>query len=138
MRILFLFISLANLNCHTHPSIIPVPDEHDSNVIKKEITLQKDTIEIKNNSEFNIEIRATLSTGNRWMLEDSLDKNYLVLVRSGIVTDSTEMAAKPDLQTFVFKALQKGSSSISFVYKRPWRKNADANAERKKYFIKII
>jgi predicted secreted protein len=48
------------------------------------------------------------------------------------------MAAYPDLQTFVFKALQKGSSTISFIYKRPWRKNADANAKRKKYFINII
>lgn len=93
---------------------------------------------VKKDSEFVIEIRTSLGTGNRWMLEDSLDKKYLTLVRSFIVTDSTEMAARPDLQTFVFKALQSGSSTISFVYKRPWRKNADANAERKKYLIKII
>lgn len=100
--------------------------------------MPEDTMEIKNNTEFTIELRAALGTGNRWMLEDSPDKNYLTLIRSGMVTDSTEMAAKPDLQTFVFKAIKTGSSAISFVYKRPWRKKADVNAERKKYVIKII
>ncbi len=138
MRILILLLSFVNFNCNTHPPAASVPDGNDTNGKKKEIALPKDTMEVKNNSEFKIELRATLGTGNQWMLEDSLDKNYLALVRSTIVTDSTEMAAKPDLQTFVFKTLQTGSSSISFVYKRPWKKNADANAERKKYFIKII
>jgi predicted secreted protein len=120
-----------------HPATA-IPGGNDTNGKKKETGLPKDTMEIKNNTEFNIEIRAALSTGKQWMLEDSLDKNYLALVRSTIVTDSTEMAANPDLQIFVFKTLQKGSASISFVYKRPWKKNADPNAERKKYFIKII
>lgn len=138
MRILFILLSFANFYCNTHPPAASVPDANDTNGQKKEMALPKDTMEINNNTEFKIEIRAALSTGNRWVLEDSLDKNYLVLVRSSIVTDSTEMAAKPDLQTFVFKTLQTGSSTISFVYKRPWRKNPDANAERKKYFIKII
>lgn len=138
MRILILLISFANFNCNTHPPAASVPVENDTNGRGKETALPKDTMEIKNNTEFNIEIRASLGTGNQWMLEDSLDKNYLTLVRSTIVTDSTEMAAKPDLQTFVFKALKTGSSTISFIYKRPWKKNADANAERKKYFIKII
>ena len=138
MRILFSLLSIAILDCNTHPPAASVPDGNDTNGKKKETHLPKDTMEIKNNTEFKIEIRASLGTGNRWMLEDSLDKNYLILVRSTIVTDSTEMAAKPDLQTFIFKTLQTGSSTISFVYKRPWKKNIDANAERKKYLIKII
>jgi predicted secreted protein len=138
MRILFLIFSFANFTCNTHPPAVSLPDGNDTNGEKKEMALPKDSMEVKNNSEFKIEIRAALSTGNRWMLEDSLDKNYLALVSSTIVTDSTEMAAKPDLQTFVFKTLKEGSSTISFVYKRPWRKNADANAERRKYFIRII
>lgn len=137
MRILILLLSFANLNCNTHPPAASVSEGNDTNSRGKETAMPKDTMEVKNNAEFKIEIRATLGTGNRWMLEDSLDKNYLTLVSSTIVTDSTEMAAKPDLQTFVFKALKTGSTTISFVYKRPWRKNADANAERKKYFITI-
>jgi predicted secreted protein len=138
MRILILLLSFLNFNCNTHPPAAAVSDGNDTNGKGKETALPTDTMEIKNNTEFIIEMRATLGTGNRWMLEDSLDKNYLTLVRSTIVTDSTEMAAKPDLQTFVFKAHKTGSSTISFVSKRPWKKNADANAERKKYFIKII
>lgn len=138
MRILILLFSFANLYCNPHPHTAAVPDKIDTAGPGEKTVLLKDTMEIKNNTEFKIEIRATLGTGNQWMLEDSLDKNYLTLVRSTIVTDSTEMAAKPDLQTFVFKALKTGSSTISFIYKRPWRKNADANAERKKYLIKII
>ncbi len=138
VRILFLLLSFANFNCNTHPPAAAASDGNDTTGRGKETVLPKDTMEIKNNTEFKIEIRATLGTGNQWMLEDSLDKNYLALVRSTIVTDSTEMAAKPDLQTFVFKTLKTGSSTISFIYKRPWRKNADVNAERKKYLIKII
>ncbi len=138
MRIIIILLSFANFNCNTQPPAASVPDGNDTNGRKKVTALPKDSMEVKNNTEFKIEIRATLGTGNRWMLEDSLDKNYLTLVRSTIVTDSTEMAAKPDLQTFIFKALQTGSSTISFVYKRPWKKNTDANAERKKFLIKII
>ncbi len=96
--------------------------------------LPTDTIETKTGAEFRIEIRAALGTGNRWMLEDSLDKNYLALVRSTTITDSTEMAAKPDLQTFIFKALKTGSSTISFVYKRPWKKNTECQCRKKKIF----
>ena len=136
MRILFLLLSFANFNCNTHPPAVGVSDRNDTD--RQKTDLPKDTMQVKNNTEFNIQIRASLGTGNKWMLEDSLDKNYLTLIRSTIVTDSTEMAAKPDLQTFVFKALKTGSSTISFIYKRPWRKKADANAERKRYYIMII
>lgn len=138
MRILILLLSFANFNCNTLPHPIAKSNEIDTAGPGKKTVLSKDTMEVINNTEFNIQIRASLGTGNKWMLEDSLDKNYLTLIRSTIVTDSTEMAAKPDLQTFVFKTHQTGSTTISFIYKRPWRKKAEANAERKKYFIKII
>lgn len=138
MKILFLLLSFAHFNCNNRPPATSVSNGNDTNRRGKETAFPKDTMEINNNTEFKIKIRASLGTGNQWMLEDSLDKNYLTLVRSTLLTDSTEMAAKPDLQTFVFKAHKTGSSTISFVYKRPWKKNADANAERIKYIIKII
>lgn len=137
MRILILLLSFTNFYCDTHPPASAGSNGNDTASGEKKSTLPTDTIETKNNAEFIIEIRASLGSGNQWMLEDSLDIDYLTLIRSTFTTDSTEMAAKPDLQTFVFKALKKGSSTISFIYKRPWRKKADANAERKKYFIKI-
>ena len=153
MRTLVLLLCFANFNCNSHPNSTTVPDKMDTaktdttkmDGIKidtarpgEKTDLPKDTMEIKNNTEFKIELRAAFGTGNQWMLEDSLDKNYLTLVRSTMVTDSTEMAANPDLQTFVFKAHKTGSSTISFIYKRPWRKKAEANSERKKYLIRII
>lgn len=122
MKILILLLSLANFYCNTHPSATTQPGKNDMTDGGKNNILPTDTIETKTGAEFRIEIRAALGTGNRWMLEDSLDKNYLALVRSTTITDSTEMAAKPDLQTFIFKALKTGSSTISFVYKRPWKK----------------
>lgn len=135
-----LFAILILLSTCSTPSVKQSNTGSPDNQPDKEISsVQKmDTMTVKKDSEFVIEIRASLGTGYRWMLEDSLDKKYLSLIRSTIVTDSTEMAARPDLQTFVFKALQSGSSTISFVYKRPWKKNADTNAERKNYLIKII
>jgi predicted secreted protein len=137
MKILILLLSLAGFYCNTHPSASSQPGRTDIADGVNKYALPTDTIETKIGAEFRIEIRATLGTGNRWMLEDSLDKNYLTLIGSTTITDSTEMAAKPDLQTFVFKAIKTGSSTISFVYKRPWKKNTEANAERKRYFIKI-
>lgn len=138
MRLMILFFSFANFYCNTHAPGTVVSKRDDSISIDKKITMPKDTIEIKSNSEFSIQLRASLGTGNRWMLEDSLDKNSVLLIRSETITDSTEMAAKPDLQNFVFKALKQGTVTISFIYKRPWRKNDEPNAERKKYFIKIV
>lgn len=138
MRVLVLLLSFVHLFCNSHPHSASLTDKIDTAGPAEKTTLLKDTMEIKNNTEFTIELRATLGTGNRWMLEDSLDTNYLTLVRSTIITDSTEMAAKPDLQTFVFKAHKIGSSTLSFIYKRPWIKKAETNAERKKYLIKII
>lgn len=138
MRVFILLLSFANFYCNANPPITTSSDGNDTTGRKKILPLLTDTIETKNDSEFNIQIRASLGSGYQWILEDSLDNNYITLVRTTFATDSTEMAAKPDLQTFVFKALKKGSSSISFIYKRPWKKKPEANAERKKYYIKII
>lgn len=96
-----------------------------------------DTMTVKKNSEFVIEIRASLGSGYQWMLEDSLDKKYISLVSSTVKTDSVEIAERPDVQIFIFKALQTGVSHISFIYKRPWKKKAEQTAERKKYYILI-
>lgn len=137
MRILILLLSFLNFYCNAHPPATIIPAGKDTVGGEKKSTLPKDTIETKNNTEFIIQLRASMGSGNQWMLEDSLDVDYITLIRSTFATDSTEMAGKPDLQTFVFKALQKGTSAISFIYKRPWEKKPAANAERKKYHIKI-
>ncbi|MGB3004975.1 MAG: protease inhibitor I42 family protein [Chitinophagaceae bacterium] len=137
MKIILLLFAFTTIYCNNHHSATTRPASNDLKDGEIKSTLSSDTIETISGAEFSIGIRASMGTGNRWMLEDSLDKQYLILIRTVITTDSTEMAAKPDLQTFTFKALNTGSSSISFVYKRPWKKNTEANAERKKYFIKI-
>lgn len=137
MKILLTLLSFININCNIHP---PNPDNTvrtDTNTPMKKDTAESDSLVVKNNTEFIIEIRASLGTGKQWMLEDSLNKEYLTFIRKNFVTDSTEMAAKPDLQIFVFKAIKQGVTTLSFVLKKPWKKKPDANAERKKYFINI-
>lgn len=137
MKILILIVAITGLFCTTTPSISNKPGSNEMTEGKKTGNQQSDTIETKPGIEFSIELRAALGTGNRWMLDDSLDKDYLILISSNTITDSTEMAGKPDLQTFIFKAKIPGTTNISFVYKRPWRKNTVANAERKHFYIKI-
>ncbi|MBK6936801.1 MAG: protease inhibitor I42 family protein [Chitinophagaceae bacterium] len=137
MKILVLLLTITGLYC-TEPASTTFKPGSNEMTDGKEIHNQKpDTIETKTGNEFGIKLRAALGTGNRWMLEDSLDKDYLTLISSNTITDSTEMAGKPDLQTFIFKAVKPGTANISFVYKRPWRKITEANAERKLFYIKI-
>jgi predicted secreted protein len=97
-----------------------------------------DTMTVTKDSEFVIEIRASLGSGYQWMLEDSVDKQYITLISSVVKTDSIEIAERPDLQIFTFKALKTGGSHISFIYRRPWKKKIEQDAERKKYYINII
>lgn len=137
MKILLLILTITGLYCTTPTPTSIKPGGNEMTDGKKTDNQQSDTIETIPGIEFSIKLRAALGTGNRWMLDDSLDKNYLTLISSNTITDSTEMAGKPDLQTFIFKAIKSGTTNISFVYKRPWRKNTEPNAERKLFYIKI-
>ena len=68
---------------------------------------------------FYIELTANISTGYQWQAD--FDTKILKLNNTGFAQPKdTEKVGTEEIQTFEFQALEKGDTSVTFRYVRPW------------------
>ena len=66
---------------------------------------------------FTISLESNPTTGYSWQAE--FDPEYLELVNTGFVTDSSLIGAG-GVESFEFLALKQGQVEVTMIYKRPW------------------
>jgi predicted secreted protein len=84
---------------------------------------KEEVIRVKNNAHFTIKIKANLTTGYQWVLNDSAYMKYLTLDSTfNLPLSNSKIIGAPEMQCFRFKAIAKGCCKLHFVYKRVWEK----------------
>ena len=84
---------------------------------------------------FEIELEGNPSTGFWWHFE-SLDEQYLKLVREEAEKISKERLGAPVLGRWVFKAKRCGETTVKMAYYRKWE-GADKAVDRVSFVVKI-
>jgi len=94
------------------PATVPVSNENE----------MSKNLSIKLGETFELEFQSNPSTGFEWF--EQHDTTVLQLVSSKYRQNSNNrIVGNPGTQTFVFKAVGKGKTTIEFVYKRSWEKD---------------
>ena len=81
------------------------------------------TVEIAVGGSLTVTLESNATTGFQWSeLADIFDQTVLEQVDHQFVSPSedTEMVGAPGEEVWTFKALKKGSSTISMEYSQPW------------------
>ena len=80
-----------------------------------------DTFETTVGKTFTVALDANMSTGYNWT-QTTKDTNVVAYVDIAYVAtaSSTQVVGGSGTVTFTFKAIGKGTTTISFAYARPW------------------
>jgi inhibitor of cysteine peptidase len=79
-------------------------------------------VSVKNGDSFTIEMPSNQTTGFAWALADSYDAKILAKDRNDYKAPSGTPGAG-GVELWKFHALSKGSTKLSFAYRKPWEKN---------------
>ena len=85
----------------------------------------------KTGTEFSIDLPCNRTTGHRW--EAHYDSSFIELLTSNY-TRSSEKPGSGGIESFTFKALEKGRTLLRMTYKRPWE---EASANESLYHVII-
>jgi inhibitor of cysteine peptidase len=77
-------------------------------------------IEVQAGERFTIELESNATTGYSWVFGEPLDEATLRLVISDYITPNTGLTGAGGTQVWVFEALQSGTTTVKFEYKRSW------------------
>ena len=93
-------------------------------------TYSKDSDEIKTKvgETFSIELESNPTTGYQW--EENFDEKKVKLIDKNFDSSSTAVGAGGK-ETFTFKVLSEGSSTIRLGYKRAWESDSIEKVEIK-------
>ena len=82
------------------------------------------TIEIKTGSQFDVVISldSNPTTGYSWV--PAYNEDLLILVDEDFQQEDNGLIGAGGVQTFRFKALKAGQSTITMSYQRPWETSA--------------
>lgn len=126
--------SLAQKAINTLRSLISNPSNDD---VPDEQRLEADeTIQAKLNEPFNVTLDSNPTTGYSWSVD--LDHAYLsggTEIYSANDTSQSVRVGSGGKQIFTFTPIQKGETTITAVYKRPWE---DTVAEERTFLIVIL
>lgn len=93
-------------------------------------TSRQDTIRVKLNDPFTIELGTSMGTGFSWSLTDSLYRGFLTLDSTKVLNNVQGKDNGPDTQQFFFTAVRKGDTKLHFIHARPWQKDIPPDKER--------
>ncbi|HOV14402.1 MAG TPA: protease inhibitor I42 family protein [Spirochaetota bacterium] len=105
----------------------------DPNLILDETS---DTIIVKNGEKFQFILHGNYTTGYSWILSDDYDKSLIKLTDRNYEVTRKNVSGSPGVETFFWKALKNGKTTISLIYKRSWEKE-EIDAKKVKYDIVI-
>lgn len=103
---------------------------------KQNSTAVTDTITVKVNNSFTVELGTSMGTGYSWVLADSSWVNYLSLDSVTVKNNAEGKDDGQDLQVFHFHSHVKSNTILHFVRKRPWESND--KADKVKHITVII
>jgi predicted secreted protein len=92
--------------------------------VEQGLTNPKKPVEATAGQKFTIILGANHTTGYRWELSNSLDKNIVELVGSVYKTSDTKKVGSGGMEVWTFLAKGTGKTKVSFKYFRPWEKQA--------------
>jgi predicted secreted protein len=93
-------------------------------------TVEQDQMSVAVGDTFLIRIPSSIATGFTWQLKDS-SNNYTILLNKKYEDGKKDMDGEPGEDVFTFKAQQRGSTVLNFVYIRLWEKGLAPKDERK-------
>ena len=95
-----------------------------SDSVEQGLTNPKKLVEATAGQKFTIILGANHTTGYRWELSSSIDKNIVELVGSVYETSDTQKVGSGGREVWTFLAKSPGKIKVSFKYFRPWEKQA--------------
>ncbi|MGB1204306.1 MAG: protease inhibitor I42 family protein [Chitinophagales bacterium] len=103
---------------------------------KSDILGKTETKKVEVGKDFEIKLKANVTTGYQWFLDEKYDKNIVSLLKQDYVADKTAqpMVGSGGTAIFSLKAKKKGTTNLKFEYKRFHEKTA---TETKIYNIEI-
>lgn len=125
MKLIALIVLAGACNtCNTGKPDSGKPD------IPSPVTSQQDTIHLKLNSSFTVELGTTMGTGFRWSLADTLYREVLTFDSTRVLNDVQGKDNAPDTQVFYFTGIKKGKTKLHFIHARPWEKDIPPDKEK--------
>ena len=97
---------------------------------------ETETIKVAVGKDFEIKLKANVTTGYQWFLDENYDKNVLTFIKQDYVADKTAqpMVGSGGTAIFSLKAKQKGTTKLKLQYKRFHEETA---VEMKVYKIEV-
>ncbi len=97
--------------------------------------METDTRLVKIGEIFTVTKTSQLGTGYRWKLAQPIHEAYLELVSTQVEETTQEVDGGQNQESWQFKAIGKGSTTLEWVYQPAWEKNLDKKA--KTYSIRV-
>jgi len=90
-----------------------------------------DTIYVKVNESFTIKLSTSMGTGYSWMPIDSSYRKSIAIDSVVVINNIEGKDDGADTQVFYLHAVEKSSTVLHFIRKRPWQGNDKADKEKK-------
>jgi predicted secreted protein len=95
-----------------------------ANSVEQGLTNPKKPVEATAGQKFTIILGANHTTGYRWELSSSIDKNIVELIGSVYEASDSQKIGSGGRELWTFLAKGPGKTKVSFKYFRPWEKQA--------------
>jgi predicted secreted protein len=92
---------------------------------------------VKNDSAFTVGLPADLGEGYSWQLIDSSFSEYVTFEKEDSKNQVKSQAGSASIQVFHFRAIKPGTTTIRFIYGRPFQKPYPKDTPRRIYKIVI-
>ncbi len=91
---------------------------------------------VKKDSSFMVRLPADLGEGYSWQLIDSSFSEYVTFEKEDSKNQVKSQAGSASIQIFHFRAIKPGTTTIRFIYGRPFQKPYPKDAPRR--IIKLV
>ncbi len=91
---------------------------------------------VNNGDEFAIMLDSNPTTGYSWAVAGQPDAGVVDVEGSDFVDPDTELIGAPGKDLWTFKAVGKGSTSITLNYGRPWEQDQPP-ADQKTFQVEV-
>ena len=109
-------ISLCLVACSSAPSLVSVDASYSGQ-----------EVEVAVGGSVTVTLDSNASTGFQWVLVSISDETVLEKVANTYeAPEDTGMVGSPGKEIWTFKALKKGTSTISMEYSQPWENGTKA------------
>lgn len=83
-------------------------------------TVAGDNINVKANNTFQISLTSNPTTGYSWSLSPSYDPAIVKQMSNNFVASTNGQVGASGTETWTFKGLKSGTTTLSFIYSRSW------------------